>query len=168
MKELTAKQKLQAFALYLGSPIVMTGRNEAIGFGATLDYSDFLNEELEDFGEIEYKLLLRPLSEITDEELKAFCFSKIEPDDDCAEVEGASNVKVIWYLNYYLDIKWTISLDKLKCSLLQGDNRLSREDLMFTDYLRQIGIDAPYHGKTMKDWGLAVYQRDIDEKEINQ
>lgn len=165
MKELTPKQKLQAFANYLSQQVVEDSEGQAMCKSSEIAYRVYENQELNGLDD-SYKLLLRPLSEITDEELKAFCFEYI-PKSKKSQIninryEGSIFVT---YNDLFGKSMWRISTISFECTCTKENQQYNvGYNFELLDYLRQIGIDAHYHGKTLEKWGLAVYQSDLDEK----
>lgn len=151
---LTTSQKLQAYANYLGKPLIIGEPGETVSVEMSLDISAELV--------LEGRLLLRDVSQVSEADLKVFCIR-------CIPVWGRGRIikldrldsgEFFSYTSAIGVVYWEFSLNPVRAVARLGDEETDYS-LPFTDYLKAIGVDIPYYGKTLKEWGLAVGEGEV-------
>ena len=157
--EITNEIKAKLFAQYLGQNCYRVGTPDEILLGVsttTLSYADGDEHKIS----APHKLILKPLSSITDEDAIDVCrlegcWSKGEVNSllkDSKEVLVSSGKHFI--LNLELDFK----------GVYKGSSRTSGADaIQVYQYLQSKGYDLPNYllgGKTLKEVGLAIYEEE--------
>lgn len=171
----TTEQIARAIAPYAGMPVV-TKTGSEVGH---LYYDEIPDTFMKDVEVREWKLLLRPLLELTENELDHFIFellnnpsvnlSPSEVEVDITTGETGDPIIVEWLCRC---AKGKIFLDPSNYTIsgLDEDEELdsSLNILAAFDYLRSIGIDLPslhLGGKTLFEAGLATYSKEVNSGE---